>query len=156
MTRQVQLPPGCRSLRFEDGTRYVAEREGGAFRDGIPLRAEARASKASQLRGAVLSRFLDATTKAAVERNRENFGDITAGRVCAGVDYPAVIEGEQDFVLFWRTLPWDHAAEVLLAEEAGGLARRPDGSPYRPGHSGVGLLVEADTETWHIARQLLD
>jgi hypothetical protein len=29
MTRQVQLPPGCRSLRMEDGTRYVAEREGG-------------------------------------------------------------------------------------------------------------------------------
>ncbi len=27
--KQVQLPPGCRSLRLEDGTRYVARREGG-------------------------------------------------------------------------------------------------------------------------------
>ena len=27
---QVNLPPGCRSLAFEDGTRYVAPRSGGA------------------------------------------------------------------------------------------------------------------------------
>jgi hypothetical protein len=27
--RQVNLPPGCRSLKLEDGTRYVAPREGG-------------------------------------------------------------------------------------------------------------------------------
>jgi hypothetical protein len=26
----VNLPPGCRSLRMEDGTRYVAAREGGS------------------------------------------------------------------------------------------------------------------------------
>ena len=29
MSRQVNLPPGCRSLRMEDGQRYVAPREGG-------------------------------------------------------------------------------------------------------------------------------
>jgi hypothetical protein len=29
MTRQVNLPPGCKSLRMEDGTRYVAARAGG-------------------------------------------------------------------------------------------------------------------------------
>lgn len=27
--KQVQLPPGCRSLQFQDGTRVVAAREGG-------------------------------------------------------------------------------------------------------------------------------
>ena len=31
MTRQVQLPPGCSSLRFEDGTRYKASRPGGTI-----------------------------------------------------------------------------------------------------------------------------
>ena len=29
MTRQVNLPPGCKSLQMEDGTRYVAGRTGG-------------------------------------------------------------------------------------------------------------------------------
>jgi hypothetical protein len=31
MTRQVQLPPGCSSLRFEDGTQYKAARPGGTI-----------------------------------------------------------------------------------------------------------------------------
>jgi len=29
VTRQVNLPPGCSSLRFEDGTQYKASRPGG-------------------------------------------------------------------------------------------------------------------------------
>lgn len=29
MPSKVNLPPGCRSLRMEDGKRYVAAREGG-------------------------------------------------------------------------------------------------------------------------------
>jgi len=29
MPSKVNLPPGCRSLRMEDGSRYVAAREGG-------------------------------------------------------------------------------------------------------------------------------
>ena len=33
--------------------------------------------------------------------------------------------------IFERTLPWDHAAGVLLLNEAGGKAARPDGRAYR-------------------------
>jgi len=29
LTSQVNLPPGCRSLQMEDGTRYIAPRAGG-------------------------------------------------------------------------------------------------------------------------------
>jgi hypothetical protein len=29
MPSKVNLPPGCRSLKMEDGTKYVAAREGG-------------------------------------------------------------------------------------------------------------------------------
>jgi hypothetical protein len=31
MTSRVNLPPGCRSIAMEDGTRYVAPRAGGAI-----------------------------------------------------------------------------------------------------------------------------
>src|SRR5262249_4761920 len=31
---------------------------------------------------------------------------------------PRSSRGAQDFALFWRTLPWDHAPPVLLLEEA--------------------------------------
>jgi fructose-1,6-bisphosphatase/inositol monophosphatase family enzyme len=40
--------------------------------------------------------------------------------------------GVRDFAFFWRTLPRDQAAGVLVADEAGGVARRLDGGPYLP------------------------
>lgn len=134
---------------------YVAERGGGAYCNGSVVHTGLRPTDSKRLHGAVLSGFLDAETAAAVIRNRGRFGGISSGRLCAGVEYPSLIEGLEDFVLFWRTLPWDHAPGVLLVEEAGGTARRPDGSGYSPTVDRVGLLVAADDTTWSIARQLL-
>jgi len=67
------------------------------------------------------------------------------GRVCAGVDYPLTAEGEQDFVLFWRTLPWDHAPGALLVTEAGGVVAHTDGASYRPGIAREGLIAASST-----------
>jgi fructose-1,6-bisphosphatase/inositol monophosphatase family enzyme len=71
------------------------------------------------------------------------------------VDYPRLVDGAQDFVLFHRTLPWDHAPGTLLLREAGGVARRPDGSRYRPADDGLGLLNAADEACWDTVRALL-
>ncbi|MDX3107066.1 inositol monophosphatase family protein [Nonomuraea angiospora] len=60
-----------------------------------------------------------------------------------------------DFVLFQRILPWDHAPGVLLLTEAGGVARRPDGSPNRPADPRPGLLNAADMNCWDTVRPLL-
>jgi len=138
------------------GQMYVAGRGEGAYRNGQRLRSEPRAPSAVDLRGAVLSRFLDEPTAAAVARNQHRFGELSAGRRCAGTEYPALIEGDKDFVLFWRTLPWDHAPGALLVREAGGIASRPDGSPYQPSTEHIGLLAAADERTWSLAHGLLD
>ena len=135
---------------------YVAERGAGATVDGVPLVSAPRPADESALRGAVLRRFLDTETLARVDANVARFGEVTAGRMCAGTEYPAIVEGEQDFALFWRTLPWDHAPPVLLLTEAGGTARRPDGSPYHPSDARVGLLVAANEGIWAKAVHLLD
>ena len=58
-------------------------------------------------------------------------------------------------MLFWRTLPWDHAPGVLLVREAGGVARRFDGAEYHPADDDKGLLVAADERTWHEVRDAL-
>lgn len=50
---------------------------------------------------------------------------------CAAEQYPRLVTGVNDLSVFNRTLPWDHAAGVLLLNESGGKAARPDGSPYR-------------------------
>jgi fructose-1,6-bisphosphatase/inositol monophosphatase family enzyme len=135
---------------------YMAERGAGATVNGTPLMSAPRTGDESALRGAVLRRFLDTETLTRVDANAARFAEVTTGRMCAGTEYPAVIEGAQDFALFWRTLPWDHAPPVLLLEEAGGTARRPDGSAYQPGEPGVGLLVAANEQVWANALRVLN
>lgn len=140
-----------------DGQMYIAERGGGASCNGSPLRrASADQLPGQQLRGTVLTRYLEAPAAASVERNRERFGPLSGGHRCAGVDYPLLAEGAVDFLLFWRTLPWDHAPGALLVQEAGGTVRRLDGSPYLPAQTTVGLLSATGDATWAQARTLLD
>ncbi|MHB1535008.1 MAG: inositol monophosphatase family protein [Acidimicrobiales bacterium] len=129
-------------------TLYAAEAGWGATRNGLAVAVTPRPFEPAGLRGAVLTRFLPTSVSESVDAARDRFDAVTPGRRCAGVDYPAVVDGEQDFVLFWRTLPWDHAPGVLLLQEAGGVAQRPDTSPYRPADTRPGLLVAADRSTW--------
>ena len=123
---------------------FVAERGSGAFADGVRLRRTPSTSDLALLRGGVLRRFLDDRTRAAVDAAAHRFGDLTPGTTCAGVEYPLIAGGVRDFLLFWRTLPWDHAAGALLVAEAGGVARRLDGRDYTPARPGKGLLVSGD------------
>jgi fructose-1,6-bisphosphatase/inositol monophosphatase family enzyme len=134
---------------------YVAERGGGATCNGEPIAHVPRTDDPTALRGTVLRRYFDDATTAAVERNEHGFGPLTTGHACAGFEYPALVEGRVDFLLFWRTRPWDHAPGVLLVQEAGGWARRPDGRSYRADDEGPGLLVAADEATWTLAREIL-
>jgi fructose-1,6-bisphosphatase/inositol monophosphatase family enzyme len=132
----------------QHGRTYTAELGSGAWRDGVRLRREAaHPGDLRRLRGAVLRRFLDDGARRAVEENEGRFGDLTPRSTCAGVEYPRIIEGQADFVLFWRTLPWDHAPGALLLAEAGGVAVRPDGSAYRPDDERSGLMAAADDGT---------
>ena len=134
---------------------FVAERGGGAWADGRRLARPPAPAEAGRLRGGVLRRFLDESVRATVDGNAGRFADVTTGRMCAAVEYPLIAEGDQDFAVFGRTLPWDHAPGALLVEEAGGLARRHDGTPYRPDQTTSGLLVAAGEPAWATVREEL-
>lgn len=134
---------------------YVAERGAGAACNGkVIQRAAPAAVDEAGLRGAVFTRFFDRERAATIASNSPRFGSVVEGS-CAGFDYPALVEGGRDFLLFWRSLPWDHAPGTLLVQESGGYSRRLDGSPYRPAEESFGLLSAADEETWHLAKGLL-
>jgi fructose-1,6-bisphosphatase/inositol monophosphatase family enzyme len=60
-----------------------------------------------------------------------------------------------DFSFYSRIKPWDHLAGVMLFEEAGGYARKWDGSLYRPGEDGGGLISARDENAWQGVRQAL-
>ena len=131
---------------------FVAERGGGAWADGRRLERRQAPGEADRLRGGVLRRFLDESVRATVDRNAGRFVEVTTGRMCAAVEYPLIAQGDQDFAVFGRTLPWDHAPGALLVEEAGGVAWRHDGTPYRPDQTTSGLLVAAGVPAWATVR----
>ncbi len=137
------------------GHMYQAERGAGATRNGRTVVCGRAASKVADLRGSVLTRFLDETTTDRVDRNRHRFAAITPGTSSAGIDYPLLVDGGQDFVMFWRTLPWDHAPGALLVEESGGRVRRLDGNEYAPRQTSSGLLAASSPETWQEVRDAL-
>ncbi|MGE4431764.1 MAG: inositol monophosphatase [Sphingobium sp.] len=74
---------------------------------------------------------------------------------CAAEQYPRIALGMNDFALFHRTLPWDHAAGALFLEEAGGRVARYDGSPYRVGTGETGMIAAASPAMWDKAAHLL-
>jgi fructose-1,6-bisphosphatase/inositol monophosphatase family enzyme len=68
---------------------------------------------------------------------------------CAAEQWPRLALGINDISIFERTLAWDHAAGVLLLNEAGGKAARPDGGPFRVDeHLLPGLLGAASPALW--------
>ncbi len=67
----------------------------------------------------------------------------------AGHDYLALTDGRLHFASFRRLRPWDHAAGVLLHQEAGGYSALLDGSPYRPVYnSEATLLMAPSRQSW--------
>src|SRR5690606_19789932 len=63
--------------------------------------------------------------------------------VCCGVDYPKLLEGEIDYILYSRSNAWDHAPGSLMVAEAGGHVGHLDGVGYGPRSTVPGLIVAA-------------
>lgn len=63
---------------------FTAERGRGAYVDGVRLWREPSARPLAALRGGVLRRFLDQSTREAIDGAAYRFGDLTPGSTCAG------------------------------------------------------------------------
>ena len=123
----------------EHGVSWVAESGAGTWRDGERMAtrpvAEGReplgVTSMWSLRGHAL----------------EGMAPMRLSWVCCGVDYPRLIEGATDYILYSRSNPWDHAPGSLLVTEAGGSIVHPDGTPYGPRSTRPGLVVAVDPHT---------
>ncbi|MFD4528651.1 inositol monophosphatase family protein [Streptomyces sp. NPDC058470] len=108
----------------------TAIRGRGAFLDGAPLRA------GSPLPGRdldIATSHPDYTTdeqKRALLALRAE-GVVTRPCGSAGLEYLAVARGELDATAFSWEAAWDHAAGLLLVEEAGGVHLTLAGEPFR-------------------------
>jgi fructose-1,6-bisphosphatase/inositol monophosphatase family enzyme len=67
---------------------------------------------------------------------------------CAGLAYLDVARGAMDGVAFFWEAPWDHAAGLLLAAEAGGVSMTSSGVPFRiPGGNTLPFALARDETT---------
>lgn len=65
----------------------------------------------------------------------------------AGIDYPNVVTGVTDFIVFRFPKPWDHLPGQLMLQELGGDIVHLDGRPYRPGGGHGAILSCRDAQT---------
>lgn len=130
-----------------------ARRGGGASCDGQP--ATARQSLRSPPRAAFGSHFLPPERRAALHDVAAHAFDVQPVPRCAAESYVRLVLGQDDVALFQRILPWDHAAGALFLTEAGGKITHWDGTPYRIGSPGQGVLAAADAELWRVAADLI-
>ncbi|MFG2605911.1 inositol monophosphatase family protein [Streptomyces sp. NPDC048514] len=131
----------------------TALRGRGAFLDGERLFAGPPAPGRDL---AVATSHPDYTTDEQKRSLRALWTDGVAPRPCgsAGLEYLAVARGELDAVAFSWEAAWDHAAGLLLVEEAGGAHSTLSGEPFRvTGGNALPFTAARDAAT---ARRLAD
>jgi fructose-1,6-bisphosphatase/inositol monophosphatase family enzyme len=107
---------------------FVAEAGSGAFLNGVRIRVPR--DSVEVFRGNLLVRYMPAALRQAVtDAMREHFRDAPRAG-CAAIEYTDILRGESEFVVYYRLLPWDHAAPACILTEAGGRVVHLDGSVY--------------------------
>lgn len=136
-------------------TLAVAERGSGAWLGDERVHARSGSPGPSALRGAVFTRFMPPDVAEAIVPRLSMIGEALPGYMCCGAEYPAIAAGEEDFALFWRTQPWDHAPGALFLTEAGGRVARPNGDKYHLENKLGGLLAARCHDVWNDAQAAL-
>ncbi|MEV5872892.1 inositol monophosphatase family protein [Streptomyces sp. NPDC052101] len=133
----------------------TAVRGRGAFLDGERLFAGPPAPGRDLV---VATSHPDYTTDEQKRALHALWTDGVAPRACgsAGLEYLAVARGELDAVAFSWEAAWDHAAGLLLVEEAGGAHLTPAGEPFRvTGGNALPFTAARDAATAHRIAELL-
>lgn len=74
---------------------------------------------------------------------------------CSGLEYMAIAQGMAQFSLHSRSLPWDHAAGMLIVREAGGVGRFLDGSAYDPRITDRAVLSAVSPQAWQTVHDVV-
>ena len=74
---------------------------------------------------------------------------------CSGLEYIALARGISQFSLHSRSLPWDHAAGMLIVGEAGGHASFLEGSSYDARILDRPVLAAASAAHWQVIHDIV-
>ncbi|MBB2169557.1 inositol monophosphatase [Gluconacetobacter aggeris] len=114
----------------------------------------ARPVPAAEMTGNASWRYLPPPIRDLVARNLPRVMGSWDFR-CAAHEYLMLVDGKCHFLLFNRTMPWDHLAGWLIHHETGGYCAHFDGAPYRLTDRAGGLLYAPDRASWQDLRDLL-
>jgi fructose-1,6-bisphosphatase/inositol monophosphatase family enzyme len=121
---------------------YVAERGAGAWVNDQRLVSPERPEDPGAWRG-VTSR------RAWLGRSLGELRPLELTWICCGIDYPNLIEGNADFIVYGQGKPWDHVPGSLLVTESGGYVGLLDGAPYDARRDPeTGILAAADRSVY--------
>lgn len=141
----------CAGVAFPlDNCCYLALRGGGAWCDGRPIRV----SDIKKLNEACVEIDFSVMEDRRMFMERASDIMLRAGQIrCCGAAVGGICQvasGESEAYLHMTLHPWDYAAAQLIAEEAGGMATRLDGSPLRVFDGRQGVLISNGAVHWEI------
>lgn len=122
----------------------IAQKGAGTFLDGKRLTI---ACKATEMKHLVLQ--AGGAQGWHFDPVRPLFKEVVNFR-CSLHDFMSLITGEADCIVHVnKATPWDHAAAVLLADEAGGYtALGPEGAAYDPAYYGPAFMLTTPSAEW--------
>ena len=137
------------------GRMFTSVRGEGSFENGERITTLAPETDPTTWRGVLRTRMMPTELREAAMAGFDAAKLTHTPVSAAGVVYPMTVSGDLTHALYWRTLPWDHAPGSLLAQEAGLVVARLDGSAYRPWDARFGVLTAASQQIWDAVRAAL-
>ena len=131
----------------------TAVRGGGAWSGAARLAVDASAEPRPMV-GAAYGRTLAGARASKLLEESGRIGGVR-NLGCSALEYIRVAEGAAHFSLHSRSLPWDHAAGMLIVAEAGGVARFLDGSAYDPRIADRAVLAAASSAAWETVQSVV-
>ncbi len=105
----------------------------------------------SDMQGYIHLYLLDDSKQAEMAAVLPEFGRTQALR-CSCHEYRTLARGGMDFMISGTLNPWDHAAGVLICQQAGGVVAMLDGTDYNAGITEGYVLAAPDDDSWNRLR----
>jgi len=121
---------------------FVAERGAGTWRHDDE--GSRRLTVPERPEGALRGRT---SRRAWIGQSLGGLEPMTLTWVSCGIDYPKLVEGAADYIVYAKAAPWDHVPGSLLLSEAGGLLGTTAGVAYSPRDIAPPGLVAAGSPT---------
>lgn len=132
----------------EHNRSYIAEAGAGAWCNGVRLSPPAASQDVATLRGVTSQQSL-------LREGPRGLAPLNKPWWSCGIDYPRLVSGDVDYLLYKHDWPWDHLPGALLAAELGGATSRLDGSPYLPSERRPWVITTATQANLAPVRELV-